>query len=67
MQERIIVNEVGLRECFQKQKKIYSIENKLELLDGLILSGLKHIQLCSFVSPKILPQMADAEKLYFSA
>ena len=67
MQERIIINEVGLRECFQKQKKVYSTENKLELLDGLILSGLKHIQLCSFVSPKILPQMEDAEKLYFSA
>ena len=67
MQDKIIINEVGLRECFQKQKNIYSIENKLELLDGLILSGLKHIQLCSFVSQKILPQMADAEKLYFFA
>jgi len=67
MQDKIIINEVGLRECFQKQKNIYSIENKLELLDGLILSGLKHIQLCSFVSQKILPQMSDAEKLYFFA
>ena len=67
MQDKIIINEVGLRECFQKQKSLYSIENKLELLDGLILSGLKHIQLCSFVSQKILPQMADAEKLYYSA
>ncbi len=67
MKDKIIINEVGLRECFQKQEKLYSIEKKLELLDGLILSGLKHIQLCSFVSPKILPQMGDAEKFYFSA
>ena len=67
IQDKIIINEVGLRECFQKQKNLYSVDNKLELLNGLILSGLKHIQLCSFVSPKILPQMADAEKFYFSA
>ena len=63
MKDRIIINEVGLREFFQKQKKIYNIENKLELIDGLISSGLEHIQLCSFVSNKILPQMSDAEKL----
>ena len=67
MKDRIIINEVGLREFFQKQKTIYNIENKLELIDGLISSGLEHIQLCSFVSNKILPQMSDAEKLYFSA
>ena len=67
MKENIIINEVGLRECFQNLKKLYRIEDKLQLLDYLILSGLKHIQLCSFVSPKILPQMADAEDLYSSA
>lgn len=67
MRERIIINEVGLRECFQNLNKVYSVEDKLNLLDGLISSGLNSIQLCSFVSPKILPQMADAEKIYFSA
>ena len=65
--ENIIINEVGLRECFQNINKIYNLENKLQILDGLISAGLKNIQLCSFVSPKVLPQMADAEKLNFSA
>ena len=67
MKENIIINEVGLRECFQNINKIYNLENKLQILDGLISAGLKNIQLCSFVSPKVLPQMADAEKLNFSA
>ena len=36
MKENIIINEVGLRECFQNINKIYNLENKLQLLDGLI-------------------------------
>ena len=29
MRERIIINEVGLRECFQNLNKVYSVEDKL--------------------------------------
>ena len=46
MKENIIINEVGLRECFQNINKIYNLENKLQILDGLISSGLKNIHLC---------------------
>ena len=42
MKENIIINEVGLRECFQNLKKLYRIEDKLHLLDYLILSGFRN-------------------------
>ena len=65
--EKIILNEVGLREGFQNLRRVYSAELKLMVLDGLLRSGVRHIQLGSFVHPEILPQMADAELLFYSA
>ena len=63
---KIILNEVGLREGFQNLRRVYSAELKLMVLDGLLRAGVRHIQLGSFVHPEILPQMADAELLFHS-
>ena len=65
--DKIILNEVGLREGFQNLRRTYNPELKLAVLDGLLQAGVRHIQLGSFVHPKILPQMADAEVLFNSA
>ena len=65
--DKIILNEVGLREGFQNLRRTYNPELKLAVLDGLLQAGVQHIQLGSFVHPKILPQMADAEVLFNSA
>ena len=64
--DKIILNEVGLRKGFQNLRRAYYTELKLSVLDGLLQAGVRHIQLGSFVHPKILPQMADAEVLFNS-
>ena len=67
MPKNITLNEVGLREGFQNLRRVYSTKLKLTVLDGLLKAGMRHIQLGSFVHPKVLPQMADAELLFSSA
>ena len=60
---RIIIEEQGLRDGFQSEKNVVPTEKKLEIIDELVAAGLKRIQICSFVHPKYVPQMADAEAL----
>ncbi|MBL23219.1 MAG: hydroxymethylglutaryl-CoA lyase [Rhodospirillaceae bacterium] len=57
------IAEEGPREGFQIEKGPISTENKIRLVDALSETGLKHIQVCSFVNPKRVPGMADAEAL----
>ena len=56
--------EEGPREGFQIEKKIYPVEQRVELIDLLSETGLKRIQVGSFVSPKYVPQMADTGELF---
>ena len=58
------VNEVGLRDGLQNQPVMVTTEGKLALVQALITAGLKNIEVTSFVSPKAVPQMADAADLY---
>lgn len=64
MAERIIVNEVGLRDGLQNQPRLVSTEQKLAMLEGLLDAGIIHVEATSFVSPKAVPQMADAAELF---
>ena len=64
MAERIIVNEVGLRDGLQNQPRLVSTEQKLAMLEGLLAAGITHVEATSFVSPKAVPQMADAADLF---
>ncbi|HDY83482.1 MAG TPA: hydroxymethylglutaryl-CoA lyase, partial [Halieaceae bacterium] len=56
--------EEGPREGFQIEKEIYPIEERIELIDMLSDTGLKRIQVGSFVSPQYVPQMADTGLLF---
>jgi len=58
---RIIIEEQGPRDGFQSESTIVPTERKLEIIDALADAGLSRIQICSFVHPKYVPQMADAE------
>jgi len=55
--------EVSLRDGLQNEKGIVPISQKRLLLDALIAAGLRRIEITSFVSPKWVPQLADAEEL----
>jgi len=57
-------HEEGPREGFQIEKTIYPIEQRVELIDLLSETGLKYIQVGSFVSPTYVPQMADTGELF---
>jgi hydroxymethylglutaryl-CoA lyase len=57
----IRIREVGPREGFQFEKKPLTTEEKIAFVDALSTTGVKEIEFVSFVSPKWVPQMADAE------
>ncbi|MCM3584950.1 hydroxymethylglutaryl-CoA lyase [Mesobacillus maritimus] len=59
----IEICEVGPRDGLQNEKKILSTETKAELISKLIDAGIRNIEAVSFVNPKVVPQMADAEEL----
>src|SRR5713101_1978561 len=59
--KRIQVCEEGTREGFQIEKGPISTARKIELIDALSRTGLDHIQVVSFVDPRRVPGMADAE------
>jgi hydroxymethylglutaryl-CoA lyase len=58
---RIHITEEGPREGFQFEKNQIPTKRKIELIDALSETGLEQIQVTSFVSPKAVPQMADAD------
>lgn len=55
--------EVGPRDGFQNLKDIIPTATKLDLIDRMVGTGIRHLQCTSFVSPKAIPQMADAKEL----
>jgi len=57
----IILEEQGLRDGIQNLDLILSTDKKVEYIERLVDAGIKRIQIASFVHPKIVPQMADAE------
>lgn len=61
--QKIRIREVGPREGFQVLADIVPLTDKLELISALTSSGIKEIEVASFVNPKKVPQMADAEEL----
>ena len=56
--------EVGPRDGLQNEKTIVPTAAKIELIDRLSATGLRSIEATSFVSPKWVPQLADAADVY---
>jgi hydroxymethylglutaryl-CoA lyase len=63
MSEFVKIHDVSLRDGLQNIKKAVSLETKKKLLETLIATGLKSFEITSFVSPKAVPQLSDAERL----
>ena len=58
------IREVGPRDGIQSEKADISTADKIRLIDALSDTGLKRIEAVSFVSPKAIPQMADAREVW---
>ena len=60
---KITVVEVGPRDGWQNLKQMLTFEQKTDLIDRMIQAGVQEMEVTSFVSPKAIPQMADAAQL----
>lgn len=58
---KIIIREVGPREGFQTSSSVIATAKKLEIIRALAQTGLKEIEVTSFVRPDKVPQLADAD------
>jgi hydroxymethylglutaryl-CoA lyase len=63
----VVVSEVGPRDGLQSVKRTMPTEVKVRWIKALAEAGLREIEVGSFVSPKLLPQMADAEDVVRAA
>ena len=60
---RIYVNDVAVRDGFQIEKVFVPTATKVELVNQLSRTGLHKIEVTSFVSPKLVPALADADEV----
>jgi hydroxymethylglutaryl-CoA lyase len=57
----VSIREVGPRDGFQNEREIIATEDKVRLIGMLARSGLRRLEITSFVRPDVIPQLADAE------
>lgn len=60
---QVTICEVGTRDGLQNETGSFTTDDKVELVKALLDSGIREIELTSFVSPKLVPKMADAEEV----
>ncbi|WP_312682036.1 hydroxymethylglutaryl-CoA lyase [Stenotrophomonas chelatiphaga] len=64
MSDFVRIVEVGPRDGLQNEKQPVSTADKIALIDRLSATGLRSIEATSFVSPRWVPQLADAADVY---
>lgn len=63
MSDSIEIVEVGPRDGLQSEPEVMPTDAKLELIQRLVDAGVRRVEVASFVNPKRVPQMADAEEV----
>jgi hydroxymethylglutaryl-CoA lyase len=61
---RVKVVEVGPRDGLQMEKTFVSTEAKIAMINALARAGIRKMEATSFVSPKVIPQLRDAEEVF---
>ncbi len=61
--DHVSVYEVSPRDGLQNERATVPLRAKLRLIDALVASGLKRVEITSFVSPKWIPQLGDADQV----
>src|SRR6267378_1283107 len=62
--KRVTIVEVGPRDGLQNESALVSTADKIEFVNRLSAAGLPVIEVSAFVSPKWVPQMADASEVF---
>ncbi len=65
--DRASITEVSPRDGLQNESTMVSLEQKQRLVEALVAAGVKRVEITSFVSPRWVPQLSDAEELARSA
>ncbi|MGZ4200433.1 MAG: hydroxymethylglutaryl-CoA lyase [Thermoleophilaceae bacterium] len=63
MGEPVLIREVGPRDGFQNEPEVIPTEDKVRLIDMLARTGLRRLEVTSFVRPDVIPQLADAREV----
>jgi hydroxymethylglutaryl-CoA lyase len=63
MPDTVQIREVGPRDGFQNEPEIIPTERKVELIEMLARTGLRRLEVTSFVRPEVIPQLADAPEV----
>jgi isopropylmalate/homocitrate/citramalate synthase len=63
MGDRVRIYEVGPRDGLQNEAGAIPLDTKVAFIERLAAAGLREIEATSFVSPKAIPQLADADEL----
>ena len=63
MVKAVSIREVGPRDGFQNEPETIPTERKVELIDALARTGLRRLEVTSFVRADVIPQLADAEEV----
>jgi len=58
--QAVSIREVGPRDGFQNEPEVIPTERKIELIDALARTGLRRLEVTSFVRADVIPQLADA-------
>ncbi len=61
------LREVGPRDGFQNEPEIIATDDKVRLIEMLARTGVRRIELTSFVRPEVIPQLADAREVLHRA
>ena len=61
--DKITLCDVGPRDGLQSEKRLFSVAERIELIDRLSVAGVPLIEAVSFVNPKKVPQMAEPEQV----
>ena len=59
----VLIREVGPRDGFQNEPEVIPTEDKVRLIGMLARSGLRRLEVTSFVRPDVIPQLSDAEEV----
>ena len=57
------IREVGPRDGFQNEPEVIPTQTKVKLIDALARTGLRRLEVTSFVRPDVIPQLADAAEV----
>ena len=67
MAERVLIREVGPRDGFQNEPEIIPTADKVRLVEMLARTGLKRLEVTSFVRADVIPQLADGAEVLRAA